>query len=185
MGHDAGGHAHGDPLRPLGEEHGDLGGEDDRLFVAAVVGILKFGEFGIEEHFSGQGSEAALDVARGGRLVAGEDVAEIPLLFDEEIPVGQDDQGRGDRLIAVRVVFHGVADDAGYFVEAAVVHFVHRVQDAALHRLEPVVDVGNGALFDDVGGVFDEVVFVEAVDVCHQTRFSMMYSRRSGVFLPM
>ena len=182
---DLGSHAHGDTVGSLGEQDRDLGRKDDRFPVAAVVGILELGEFRIVEDFPGQGSEAALDVARGGRIVAGEDVAEVPLLVDEHILVGQDHQGGGNRLIAVRVVLHGVADDAGHFVETAVVHFEKSVQDATLDRFQAIVDVGDSPVLDDVGSVLDEVAFVKTVDISHQTRFSMMYSRRSGVFLPM
>jgi hypothetical protein len=62
------------------------------------------------------------------------------------------------------VVFHGVADDVGDLVVAAVLELVHGVEDAALDGLEAVVDVGDGALEDDVGGVVQKPVAVEIVD---------------------
>jgi hypothetical protein len=45
-------------------------------------------------------------------------------------------------------------------VEAAVVLFPERVEDAALDGLEAVVEVGDGAVEDDVAGVFEEPVAV-------------------------
>jgi hypothetical protein len=56
------------------------------------------------------------------------------------------------------VILHGVADDVGHFVEAPVVLLLQRMEDAALDRLEPVVDVGDGALEDDVARVVQKPV---------------------------
>ena len=70
-----------------------------------------------------------------------------------------------DRGVAVRMVLHGVADDVGDLGVAAVVLLPERVEDAALHRLEPVLDGGDGARADDVGGVLAEV---EVVKVAHR-----------------
>ena len=65
----------------------------------------------------------------------------------------------------MRMVLHGVADDVGDLGVAAVVLLPERVEDAALHRLEPVLDGGDGARADDVGGVLAEV---EVVEVAHR-----------------
>jgi hypothetical protein len=78
-------------------------------------------------------------------------------------------------------VAHGVC----HLVELAVFHFVERVEDAPLHGLQAVLDVGDGPVFYDVGSVFDEVFIEYLVDIGHYSRFSMMNSRRSGVFFPM
>jgi hypothetical protein len=45
-------------------------------------------------------------------------------------------------------------------VEAAVVHVPEGVEDAALDGLQAVVDVRDGAVEDDVGGVVEEPVAV-------------------------
>ena len=45
-----------------------------------------------------------------------------------------------DSGIAVRMVLHGLPDDIGDFVIAAVVHFPHGVQDAPLDGLEAIFD---------------------------------------------
>ena len=71
------------------------------------------------------------------------------------------DERVADRGVAVRMVAHALAHRVGHLVELAVVHFVQRMQDAALHGLEPVVEVGDGPVLDDVGGVFEIIVIVE------------------------
>ena len=44
----------------------------------------------------------------------------------------------------------------------AVLHFLHRMQDAALHRLEAVFDVGYGAVEDHIGGIVEKPLAVHA-----------------------
>ena len=60
------------------------------------------------------------------------------------------------------MVFHGVADDVGDFVEASVVHPLHGVQDTSLDGFESIVDVRNGAFQNDIGGIVHEVVGIHA-----------------------
>ena len=67
----------------------------------------------------------------------------------------------------MRVVLHGLSYYVGDLVEFAVVDFVQCVEDAALDGFEPVVDVRNRTVPDGVGGVFEEVVVVEIVDIGH------------------
>ena len=62
------------------------------------------------------------------------------------------------------VVLHRVADDVGDLREAAVVLLPEGVEDAALHGLEAVLDGGDRAVADDVGGVFAEVEVVEVAE---------------------
>ena len=62
-----------------------------------------------------------------------------------------------DRHIAVRVIVaEHVAHDDGRFAEfrrGSQTLFMHGVQDAAMHRLQPVAHVGQGAGRDDGHGV--------------------------------
>ena len=64
-----------------------------------------------------------------------------------------------NRLIAMRVILaHGVAGDARRFVVGAVrrvVVLVHRIEDAAMHRLQPVAHVGKRARHDHAHGVIE------------------------------
>ena len=64
----------------------------------------------------------------------------------------------------MRVVFHGVANNVGDFVVAAVFHFAHGVQNAALYRFEAIVQTRDSALQDDITGIIQKPVLVEAVE---------------------
>ena len=63
--------------------------------------------------------------------------------------------------------------------------FEKRMEDSPLDRLQPIVDVRDRTILDDVGCVLEKVGIEQSIDECHQIRFSMMKSRRSGVFFPM
>ena len=167
VGQDPGRHARGDAFRPQGEEHGDLRREGHRLPVAAVVGVHVFGDFRVVQRLFGQRRQPAFDVPgrRGG--VSGQDRPEIALLLDEHVLVGQVDQRPEDRLVPVGMVPHGLAHHVGDLVVLPVVHLEEGVENAALHRLEPVVDLRYGAVLDEVGGVLQVVVFEEFVGVSH------------------
>ena len=148
VGKDGGGEADGDTVDAEHEAEGDFGGEQDGLFVAAVVAGDVFGDFRGEELLAGELGEAALNVTACGGLVAGKDVAEVALALDEVTFIGKGDDGVFDGGVAMRVVVHGVADDAGDLGEAAVVLFPHGVEDTALDGLEAVLDGGEGAVAD-------------------------------------
>ena len=64
----------------------------------------------------------------------------------------------------MRVVVHGVADDAGDLGEAAIVLLPHGVEDAALNGLEAVLDGGEGTVADGIGGELEEVVVHQAAE---------------------
>ena len=50
----------------------------------------------------------------------------------------------------MRMVLHALTNDIGHLVETAVIHFLHGVEDPALHRLQPVTHGGYSAFQDDV-----------------------------------
>ena len=158
VGEDVGRHADGDAVGAEHEEERELAGEQDRLLVAAVVARDVGGRLLVEDLVAREVREAALDVARGGGLVAGVDVAEVALALDEVALVGEVHERAVDRGVAVRVVEHRAPDDGGDLDEAAVVHFGERVQDAALDGLESVLDGRDGAVADRVGGELQEVL---------------------------
>ena len=56
------------------------------------------------------------------------------------------------------MVLHGLADDVRDLGIAAVIHPVHRVEHAALHRLQSVHDMRYRPLEDYVGGIVQEPV---------------------------
>lgn len=144
-------------IRQGGREDGGLGGG---LF---VVGREVDGVFlDVGEEVFGDVLEAGLGVAVGGGGVA-VDGAEVALRVDERVahdPILREaDEGVVNGGVAVGVVvFEDFTDDAGALVEGAVVQEAfaeHRVEDAALHGLQAVARVGEGARDDDRHRVFD------------------------------
>ena len=160
VGQDAGGHAHGDAFGAEDERHRDLGREDDGFTGAPVVGVHVLRDLRAEQHLPGEGREPAFDVTRGRCLTAGEHRAEVALLVDEQVLVGERDQGAEDGLVAVGMEPHGLADDVGHLVVLSVVDLEEGMQDAALDGLQAVVDLRNRPVLDYVGGVFEEVAVV-------------------------
>ena len=160
-----GGHADRDAGGAVDDEVGDRRREHDGLELAAVVVGLEVDGVLVDRgrHRDRGGRHPALGVAhRGGRVVARR--AEVAVPVDHRQPhrprLGHPDQGVVDRAVAVRVQpAHHLADDAGALDVPAVgeqPHLVHRVEDPALHRLEAVAGVGEGAGVDDRVGVLQE-----------------------------
>ena len=108
------------------------------------------------------GGHPALRVAHRRRGVVGRAEVAVPVDGGQahRPGLGQPDQGVVDRAVSVRVqAAHDLADDAGALHVPAVgaqVHLVHRVEDAALDRLEPVSRVGQRPGVDDGVGVLEE-----------------------------
>ncbi len=65
------------------------------------------------------------------------------------------------------MVLHGLAHDVGHLVVAAVVDRLHGVEDAPLHGLQAILDMGHGTLQDHVGGVIQKPVLVHARELAH------------------
>ncbi len=155
---DARGKAHRDAVRAKHQEQRQFAGQEDRLLVAAVIAGHERGQCLVEDLLARKIGQPALDVTRGGGIVAGHDVAEVALALDQVALVDERDEGIADGGIAVGMVLHRVADHVGDLDEAAVILLRERVHDPPLHRLEAVRQVGNGAFADDVGGVLQKVV---------------------------
>ncbi len=161
---DVGGHAHGDAGGAVQEQVGDAAGQDGRLFQAAVEIVHEIHRVlvNVHQHLFGDGGEPGLGIAHGRGAVAIHG-AIVPLPVHQAVAhgkvLGQPHHGLIDGAIAVGVVLaEHLADDAGALFIGAVVaepHIVHGVQDAALHRLEPVAGVGQGAGRDHAHGVIE------------------------------
>ena len=164
VGGDVGGHADRDAGRPVDQQVRDRRGQDHRLGLAGVVVGLEVDGVLVDRggHRDRSRRHPALGVAHGGGGVVGR--AEVAVAVDgrqAHRPVlGHPDERVVDGTVAVRVeATHDLADDAGALDVAAVgpqPHLVHRVEDAALHRLQPVAGVGQGARVDDGVGVLQE-----------------------------
>ena len=110
----------------------------------------------------GGAGQARLGVAHGRRRIAVHR-AEIALPRDQRQAHGEvlrhAHHGVVDRGVAVRVILaHHVADDARGLAEGPrriVAAFLHGVEDAPLHRLQPVARIGQRARHDHAHGVIE------------------------------
>ena len=156
MREDLAGETNGNALGTVSEDEGELRRQGDGFLVAAVVAGSPGSRLGVEKDLVGELREARLDVSGRGGGVSGEDIAPVPLGVDDEFLLPHVDEGVADGLVAVGVILHRVANDVGHLVEASVVLLLQRVEDAALHGLEPVVDVRDGALEDDIARIIQK-----------------------------
>ena len=177
-------HADGDALRAVGEQVRRGGGQHDRLLrvagiiVAPIDGVL----VDAFQQQLGEVGEAGLGVAIGGSVVA-VDVAKVALTLDEGIARGEilreTDERLVDRLVAVRVErAHNVADNLRAFLERRAgveLQHVHAVEDAPMHRLQPVARVGQRAAHDG-GERIGEIALLQRVAQVDLDRFQ----RRRG-----
>lgn len=171
------GHADRDPGGAVDQQVGEGGGQRHRFLLLAVVvrpevdGVLLDGL----RHQARRLGHPALGVPHGGRRVVIAQRAEVAVAVDQRDAhregLRHADQGVVDRRVAVRVqLAHDLPDDAGALDVAAVgpqPHLVHLVDDAAVHRLEAVPGVGEGARVDDRVRVLEEgaLHLVDDVDV--------------------
>ena len=162
--------SHGDALRPLRQQQGELDRQADRLAVAPVVRLLPDGRLGVKHRLEREPREARLDVSRCRRAVAREDVAPVSLAVDQQILLPELHQRVADRGVAVRVKLHRLAHHVGHLIISSVVDPPHGVQDASLHRLQPVVDVWHGPLQDHVRGIIQEPALIHARQMAHAVR---------------
>ncbi len=154
---DLGRHTDGNAIGAVDQQVGKNGGQD-RRFLKAAVEVLGPGDgvhVEILKHRLGDSGQSRLGISHRGRRIA-VDRAEVSLTVDQRClhheVLRQADHGEVDRAITVRMVFaQHLTDDAGGFLVRSVVQepqIVHRIEDASLHRLEPVAYVGEGTVGD-------------------------------------
>ena len=163
---DVGRHADGDALRAVDQQVGEAAGQHDGLLGrAVVVGHHVDGLFvDVGHQLQGERRQPALGVAHGGGAVVGPAAAEAAVPVDQRVAEREllDHAGQRlvDRRVAVRVVRpHDLAHDLGALAVrpvGALPVVEHGVEDPAVHRLEPVAHVGQGAGDDDGHGVLEE-----------------------------
>ena len=151
-----GGKPHGNTLRTLHEQQRELHGQRQRLALTAVVRHGPVRGLRIEHRFQGKLREARLDVTGCGRAVARQNVTPVTLRLHKQFLLSQLHERVADGGVTVRVVLHRIAHHVGYLVETAVVQLLHRVQDAPLYGLQPVVDVRHGTLQNNVGRIVEK-----------------------------
>ena len=158
------GHADGDAGRAVQQEQRRLRGKD-RRFLEGVVevqvhvdGVLVH----VGEDVLGHLLELGLGVTHGGRRVAVHRT-EVALAPHQRValvpPLAQTDHRVVHAGVAVRVVLtHHVTHDTGGFLGLTGIfdsHLVHSVEHAALHRLEAVPGIREGAGHDDGHRIVD------------------------------
>ena len=146
------------PVAPLIEQIRNARRQDHRLFArAVVVGPERHGVLlDLGQHLVADPRQAAFGVTHRRGAVAVER-SEVARAVDERIAqrerLRHADERLVERRVAVRmVVAHHVADDLRALAMPGVggqVLLPHRVEDAALHRLQPVAHVGQRARRDD------------------------------------
>ena len=154
---DAGRHADRDTRGAVGEQVRKPRRQNDRLVVFAVIGRAEIDSVLVDavEHRLRHRRQPALGVAHRRGVIA-VDITEIPLTVDQRVALreilGEADQRVIDRQLAMRVeLADHVADDASAFLVARggiEAQLLHRMQDAAMDRLQPVAHIGQGTRHD-------------------------------------
>ena len=83
----------------------------------------------------------------------------------------------------MRVELHRVAHDVRHLIISAVVHALHRVEDASLYGLQTVLDMGDGTIQDAITGVVQEPVLVHAAQVVYRCGIKAVYGLIVGMAL--
>ena len=159
-----GGHADGDAAGAVDEKIRQARRQDGGLFFGFVEVRNEIDGFLLDvgEEFFGDFGEARFGVSHGRGHVA-VDGAEVTLAVDERVPhvevLRHAHEGVVHRSVAVRVEFaKNFADDFGAFavgLGGGEAELVHAEQNAAMHGLEAVADIGKRAPDDDAHGVIE------------------------------
>ncbi len=159
-----GGHADGDAGGAVDEQVGNARGQDDRfLFAFVEIGDEIDGFFfDVREHFLGDFRKARFGVTHGrGRIAV--HGAEVALAVHQRVAhveiLREADQRVVDGSVAVRMeLAEDFADDLGALavgLGGGEAQLVHAEENAAVHGLEAVADVGQGAADDHAHGVIE------------------------------
>ena len=128
---------------------------------------MPVGGLGVEHRVEGKLGKTGFDVSSGSSTVAGQYVAPVALGVDEQLLLAQLHQRVAYRHVAVGVQLHRLAHHVGHLIISAVVHALHGVQYASLHRLQTVLDMRHGTFQDYVAGVIQKPVLVHSRKVMH------------------
>ena len=164
-------HAHGDARRPVQQHIGQARGQQLRLFQGAVeIGRPVDGALGqLRQQGLGVRLELGFRVAHGGEglgIVHGPPVA-LPVnqwvAVTEILRHQRHGLVTGGVAMGVELADH-IPHGAGGFLElggGAQAQFGHGVNDAPLHGLQAIADVGQGPVQDDIHGVIQVGLFRE------------------------
>ncbi len=157
-------HADGDAVGAVDQQVGEFRRQDERLFLRLVVVRLEVDGVLVDvfqQQRRGLG-QPDLGIAHRRRVIA-VDRPEIALPIDQRQPHGEalrhPHHGIVDRGVAMRVIFtHDVADHAGRLaigLVRRVAGLMHAIQDASMHRLQPVAGVRQRARHDHAHRVIE------------------------------
>ena len=187
VGRDVGRHPDRDAAGAVDEEVGERGGQDGRLFERAVevIGPRDRILLDIRQHLGGDFGQPRLSIAHRCGVVA-VDGAEVALAVNQRVAqaeiLGHAHHRLVDRRVAVRVILaeHLTDDTRRLLVRLVGVQpqIVHRVEDAPVHRLEPVAHIGQRPRHDDAHGVVEirRLHFDVDVDLADGSEFHENYS---------
>ena len=157
MRRDRGRHADRDALRSVGEQIREGGRQNHRLLRNAVVVRPEIDGIFVDavEQKPRDFRKPRFGIAVGCGIIA-VDIAEIALAVDQRIARGkilrQPNQCIVNRLVAVRMeIAHHVADDFRRLLEGRAwiePQEPHAVENAAVHRFEPIARVGQRPVHD-------------------------------------
>ncbi len=166
VGRDVGGHPDGDALRSVDQHVGEARRQDRRLLGGGVVVGGEVDRLLVDaaHQFEGQGAQPALGVAHGRRALVRSGAPEVAVAVDQRMAHRELLDHAGQRLVDGRVAVgvvraHDVADHLGALGVGSVGQqplVVHRVEDPAVDRLQPVPHVGQGPRHDDRHRVLEE-----------------------------
>ena len=178
---DVGRHADGDAGRAVHQQIRKTGGQHNGFLETIVVVVGEIHRFlvDVRQHVQRHLAHArfGIPVGGGGMAVDGTEVA-VPV--DQRIPQGEilrhAHHGVVYRGVAVRMIpaqhgAHRVGALAVCLIGGQVV-LVHGVEDPAVHRLEPVPHIRQGAGNDDRHGVFEEA-FLHLLLQIHRYHFHL------------
>ena len=168
---DRGRHPDRDALRAVGEQIGERARQHHRLVLGAVVGRPEVDGIlvdAVDQEMRDLG-QPRFGVTHGGGVIAVH-IAEISLPVDQRIALGEvlreTHERVVDRLVAVRMeLADDVADHARAFLERRArvePQLPHRIEEPAVHRLEPVARIRQGAPRDGGERVL-EIALLERV----------------------
>ncbi len=164
MRRDVGRHADGDAVAAVDQQVGKARRQDARLLLGLVVVRLEIDRVLVDvvEQQRGGTRQPNLGVAHRRRRIAVHR-AEIALSVDQRHAhrerLRHTHHGVVDGRVAVRVILaHHLAHDASRLTVGLVIRVagvLHAVEDAPMHRLQPVARVRQGARDDDAHGVVE------------------------------
>ena len=165
MRRDVGRHADRDAARAIDQKIGEARRQDDGLVFLVVVVGLEIDRVACRGPRAAP-SRSARAAIRCSACAAGGSPSTEPKLPCPSISgtriekvLRHAHQRVVDRQLAVRMIFtHHIADGARRFVVGPVgreIVFVHRIEDAPMHRLQPVAHVGQGAAHDHAHRVIE------------------------------